>query len=267
VPMERDGDLSGMIASIVRVTRDEIGWSQDQLADRAGVSQSRVSRIERGQADRVAFGAVQSVVSACGARWSVIPPRTESRVRQRDPAHARCSAYIRGHLEALGFVVEQEVEIGDGPTRGWIDLLAYHPVARILHLGEVKTEARDVGGIQRQVRWYERMAWSAARRFGWQPRLIVVGLYLLATVANDELVSLNREVLAQVFPVRAQGLAAALASPETADRPTAWALAMIDPLSRRAAWLRASRSDGRRTQAPYRDYADFMERWRAKRRR
>jgi len=265
--MDRDGDLSGAIASLVRVTRNEIGWSQDQLAARARVSQSRVSRIERGLADDVAFGAVRSVVTACGARWSIVSPRTESRVRQRDPAHGRCSAHIRLHLEALGYVCEQEVEIGDGPSRGWIDLLAYQPASRVLHLGEVKTEARDVGAIQRQIRWYERLAWSAGRGFGWRPRLIGVGLYLLATVANDDLVGLNRELLAQVFPLRSRELAVALADPDSLDRPPAWALAMIDPLSRRSAWLRATRSDGRRTPAPYRDYADFMKRWRSSRRR
>jgi len=36
------------------------------------------------------------------------------------------------------------------------------------------------------------------------------------------------------------------------------AVAMIDPLSKRNVWLRSMRVDGRRSKAPYSDYADFM---------
>jgi hypothetical protein len=37
-------------------------------------------------------------------------------------------------------------------------------------------------------------------------------------------------------------------------------LALIDPTSRRRDWLLPSRSDGRRTRAPYMDYADAARR-------
>jgi transcriptional regulator with XRE-family HTH domain len=265
--MERDEDLAKSIADLVRHTRHDLGWSQDELARRAGVTQTRVSRIERRKVDTVAFGAVDQVMTTCGARWSILRPRTEARVEQREPAHARCNAYLRPHLERLSYIVDQEIEIGDGPARGWIDLLAYQPLVRVLHLAEIKTEARDIGGIQRQIGWYERMAWSAARQRGWRPRFIVTALYLLATVVNDDIVSLNREILAQAFPVRSGDLAAILADPDGTTRPSGWGLAMIDPLSRRAAWLRPTRSDGRRTLAPYRNYADFMGQWRARRSR
>jgi transcriptional regulator with XRE-family HTH domain len=264
--VDDERDLARTIAGLVRRSRRDIGWSQEELARRATVSQACVSRIERDGADTVAFGALARVVHTCGARWSLQSPRLEERLRQRDPAHARCSAHIRRRLEGLGYLVEQEVEIGDVPTRGWIDLLAYEPTARVLHLGEIKTEMLDLGRIQRQIRWYEREAWTAARALGWRPRLIVVGLYLLATTANDEAISMHRQLVGQLFPVRATQLSEILERASELVRPPGWALALVDPLSRRAAWLRPAWVDGRRAPAPYSNYADFMDSWRRRRR-
>jgi hypothetical protein len=77
------------------------------------------------------------------------------------------------------------------------------------------------------------------------------------TEANDERVLVNRAPLAASFPVRAPFLAEWLADPTGAWPARGRSLAMIDPLSRRTAWLRQTRADGRRTVAPYADYADF----------
>jgi hypothetical protein len=67
----------------------------------------------------------------------------------------------------------------------------------------------------------------------------------------------NRKPFAIGFPVRATELAQMVAG-ESEVIPPGRALAMIDPFSRRAVWLRPLRVDGRRSPAPFRDYADFM---------
>jgi hypothetical protein len=121
---------------------------------------------------------------------------------------------------------------------------------------EVKTELHDLGQVERQLGWYEREAWAAARRLHWRPERVVGALLLLATEETDERLRANREPLAASFPVRAAGLASIVDAGSAATR--ARALAMIDPRSKRRRWLRAARMDGRRTVAPYRDYADFM---------
>ena len=250
------------VARITRRTRWAFGWSQRELARRAGVTQTEISRIERALSD--SLEAIDRVAATLGCRWSLIGPHGNGRVDHRDHAHARCSAYVRHHLERHGFIVEQEVEIGTGPSRGWVDVLAFHPVARFLHVGEIKTELRDVGSVQRQVAWYEREVWAVARARGWRPRVSASGLYLLMTEANDASIRLNRAILEQAFPMRAGDLAEVLRDPTAiAERPQR-ALALIDPLSRRLEWLRRSSIDGRRTEAPYRDYADFMTRLRSR---
>ena len=47
-----------------------------------------------------------------------------------------------------------------------MDLLAWHPATGLLLVIEVKTELHDLGANERQLNWYEREAWAAARRLG-----------------------------------------------------------------------------------------------------
>lgn len=182
------------------------------------------------------------------------PPHLEDRRRQADPAHARCCAYVARRLAAQGWDVRLEVEIANG--RGWIDILAFRAVDRSLFMAEIKTEVHDLGAIHRTLGWYERESWAAARRLGWAPRRQTTALILLATEANDRRVLENSKLLRQTCPARAKVLNPWLS--ETQAEPRGRALAMIDPSSRRRNWLIAVRADGRRTAAPYANYADFM---------
>jgi hypothetical protein len=150
-----------------------------------------------------------------------------------------------------------EVEVGGDRSRGWIDVLAYHPATGWLLVIEIKTEIHDLGAIERSLGWYERDAIIAARRLGWRPTHTIGCLLLLATAANDARASANHVPIRVEFPTRARELAG-LIKAGSGERPLGRAVAMIDPLSRRTDWLRPLRQDGRRQPAPYMDYADFM---------
>jgi hypothetical protein len=106
--------------------------------------------------------------------------------------------------------------------------------------------------------WYQREAWTAGRRFGWRPRRAGSALLVLQTAVNDQVIVDNRGLFLSSFPVRCDALRSVIAG--TADLPQARGLAMIDPRSRRAMWLRPTRVDGRRSRAPYADYIDFVRR-------
>lgn len=253
------------VAESVRDLRHALGWSQVHLARRARVSQSLVSAVETMELEGLTFAMAARLLEAMGARLSVtvVPPYLGDR-RQRDAAHVKCTTYVGRRLEASGWVVASEVEIGGDRSRGWIDVLAYHPRSRIVLVIEVKTEIHDLGAVERTLGWYEREAWAAARRQGWQPSRIIGGLFLLATTANDDRVADNRDSFRRSFPLRARDLAPVVAG--GAASPQGRFAAMIDPLSRKAAWLRPMHVDGRRTAEPYADYADFMRVTRAGRR-
>ncbi len=258
-------DLETRIGQALRETRRSIGWSQTEVAARAGLSSSMVGKVEAGSSNS-SLRVVVALADALGIRLDlrVDTPFLADRVRQRDPAHARCIAYCRRRFEAAGWRTASEVEVV-GRSRGWIDVVAYEPRGRTLLVVEVKTELLDLGELERQLGRYGREAWTVARRLGWPTSRVVEMVLFLATDANDRRLAANRELLALSFPTRAHDLARSVAHGGAwADR--ARGLAMIDPYGRRAEWLRAARIDGRRRPAPYLDYADFMRRTRQGRR-
>jgi transcriptional regulator with XRE-family HTH domain len=248
-----------LVGRTVASLREVLGWTQVELAQRADMSQAMVSAIENGRVGDLTFSRAERLLAAMGARLvvSVDAPFLGDRQRQREPAHARCAAHVASRLRRAGWQVATEVEVGGDRSRGWIDVLAYDPVTGWLLVVEIKTEIHDLGGIERSLGWYEREAWFAARRLGWLPRRSIGCLLLLATAANDVRVIANRGSFAAGFPARGRDLSELIAARIEPASPGR-AVAMIDPLSKRAAWLRSLRLDGRRSEVPYADYADFM---------
>jgi len=249
------------LGGIVHELRLAIGWSQRELAPRAGVSQSLVSAIENGRLRTLTFATASRLLEAMGARLIVdaARPFLGDRQLQREPAHARCSTYVASRLERSGWQVATEVEVGGDRSRGWIDLLVWNPTTGDTLVIEIKTELRDLGSVQRSLGWYEREALGAARRLGWRPRRVASWLLLLATDANDAAMGDNRRSLDQAFPVRARAMQATMDG-STEPMTRARGLAMIDPLSRTRRWLRPTRIDGRRTPASHADYIGFLAR-------
>ena len=267
------------VGHAIRAARVRLGWSQTVLARRAGLSRSMVSRVERGERPRLTFATAGRILGAMGARMEVKveAPVLAAGTWQRDPAHARLSAYVVGRLRHAGWSTATEVEVGGDRSRGWIDLLAFDAASRIVLVIELKTEIHDLGQIERTLGWYEREAWTAARRLGWRPLSVMGWLILLATGANDARVLANRASILAGFPRRSRHLTEILAGPSQRPAGTtrfhvgttqvsSWTsragvgrgVAMIDPRSRRKAWVRPLVIDGRPTPSPYRDYADFM---------
>ena len=193
-----------VVAAAVRHLRTTIGWSQRELARRAGVSQSMVCVVEGRSVSDLTFATASALMSAMGGRLviNVDAPYLGDRERQRDPAHAALSAHVAGRLRRAGWDVRTEVEVGGDRSRGWIDALAFHPESGVTLVIEIKTEIRDVGQIERSLGWYEREAWAAARRIGWQPSRAIGCLLLLATEANDARVAANRASIQAGFPLR-----------------------------------------------------------------
>lgn len=257
--MPLDPSTRVAVGRAVSDLRRTLGWTQRELASRIGVSQAYISKLENGRRKNLTFEGVERVLAAMGARLvvSIDAPYLGDRVRQREPAHSRCSAHVASALRRAGWQVATEVEIGGDRSRGWIDVLAFHPASGLLVVIEIKTEIHDLGAIERSLNWYEREAWAAARRLGWRPRYVVGSLLLLATEANDQRVRANSGPIDAGYPLRARDLAELVANGGH-RKPVGRAIAMIDPSSKRQAWLRPLRIDGRRTSSPYVDYADFM---------
>ncbi len=236
-------------------TRISLDLTQHQIADRVGVSRSYIAKVELGLIDP-SLVMVERIAEALGLEISldIKPPLFPSGARVRDAVHARCSAYVDRRLRALGWSVAREIEIVHGRSHGWIDLLAFDQRTGTLLVIEVKTRLDDLGGLERQLGWYERMAWQAARRLGWRPARVAPCVLALASEEVERVVRSHRDLLRIAFAVRAPQIADLLVRPDADFRGRGFAL--IDPSSRRRDWVIRTSIDGRRSRLPFRDYAD-----------
>lgn len=256
-----DAWLPEQLGRIVAEARTLVGWSQRELAERAGTSQPAISRLEGGHGAGLDLLVARRVLKALGIRatLSLDAPHLRDRVRQHDPVHARLVAHIAHRLEREGWHVATEVQIGDPDPKGWIDLLAFRPVDRAGLVGEAKADLPDMGELQRQVAFYGRAAVWAARPLGWRIERSAVLVACLDSMALAGRLAGNRDLVRRVFPTPVAEMGAWIRSP-AARPPVAPALAMVDPLSRRARWLLATQLDGRRSNPAYAGYADAAAR-------
>jgi transcriptional regulator with XRE-family HTH domain len=260
--MPRDAgsrELLQAFATVVRTSRRARRWTQRQLAAALGVAQSHVVRIERAQEPDLSFFLAGRALEVLGGRLDVrFIGAPGGPAPQRDRAHARCVAYVARQLERAGFTVATEVEVGEGRWRVFADVLAFHPRERVLLVIEVKTEIHEVGDIDRQIGIAERGASDAAGERGWRPRAVAGLLLILATVENDRRLADNRPYFDHRYRRRARDIQPLLDGLPTDIRRGERGLAMIDPATRRRAWLLAAAIDGRRAPARYPDRAGFL---------
>lgn len=184
-------------------TRASLDVSRAELARRVGVSARYMARIERGEANP-SLRLVDRIAEALGLDMSldIRPPVFHGGPRVRDAVHARCSAYVDRRLRVLGWATVREVEVVHGRSHGWIDLLAFDPRTQTLLIIEIKARIDDLGGLERQLGWYERMAWRPARELGWRPRRMVSVVLVLASEEVDRVVRAHHDLLAMAFPMR-----------------------------------------------------------------
>lgn len=245
-------------AELCRDTRTLLDITQAELAAAVGVSRSSIAGIETARVNAtldvvMRIGDVLGLdLEIVGRSPSVIDPRPSGVV------HGRCSAYAGRRFGRHGWSIRREVEIIHGRSHGWIDLLAFHPGSATLVIVEIKTRLDDLGAIERQLAWYERAAREVAATMGWRPVTIVSWLLLLNSEEVELSLRRERELLRAGFPERASQMRPVL----DGGRPSGSGrgLALIDPSSRRAAWLIPTSLDGRRSPAVYRDYTDAVRR-------
>lgn len=144
---------------------------QRDLAAKAGVSTSVISRIERGRLESIPLGTLRRVAQALDAtldlrlRWN-----GEALDRLLDQAHADLVETLVQRLRPWGWVAEVEVSFAIRGERGSIDVFGYHVATGIVLVTEVKSVVPDsqatLAGIDRKA----RLAPEIAESHGWDCR-------------------------------------------------------------------------------------------------
>ena len=250
------GTLPMVVGSLIRDTRQQIGWSQEQLAIRARTSQTKVCRIEHAASGASDLKTLDRVLSALGLRSTLeIEGRhLADRAEQNDLVHAAMGSAIVGRLRRADWAVEGEVRTGARAPTGWIDLAAFRERDAALLIIELKADLPDIGGLQRQVDWYEHEAPYVAQRLGWRPERVAVAVICLDTAGIAGRLRDHHALLARAFPGDPRAFARWLADP-TAPFDGRRTLVVTDLAPHRALAMTPSALHGRRTPPRYRDYA------------
>lgn len=163
-----------------RAIRLRQGLRQQDVGMRARMSRSAVSLVERGQVESLTVRRVEAVLAALGVRldgrlfWS-----GTDLDRLMDAGHAALAASVKQRLEAWGWIVRVEVSYNHFGERGRIDLLAWHPVARVLLVVEIKTDLVDVQALLGGMDTKARLGPRIAEPFGWQVGHVVPAIVFL----------------------------------------------------------------------------------------
>lgn len=185
------------------------------VATRARVHRSTVSRIERGHGQHVTFSAVEQVAAVLDVRLTLgVLWRGGDLDRLLNAAHSALHEQVAGFFGQLGgWELRPEVTFSILGERGVIDILAWHASTRTLLVIELKTEIVDVNDLMTTMDRRLRLAARIAQDFGWYPAVIGGWVIVADTSTNRRRVRAHSAVLRNAFPADSSAMRAWVRSP------------------------------------------------------
>jgi transcriptional regulator with XRE-family HTH domain len=190
----------GRVVRAVRVRRQ---WTQRQLGTAAAVSDSLISRIERGHFDGVPLAVIQRVGAALEvqvelhARWRGGELDRLLNLKHSQLHESVARWFSRSHPS---WAVAPEVSFAIYGERGVIDLLANEPTHRALLLVELKTQIVDVNELLGTLDRKRRLAPQIAAERGWSIDLVGAALVVAAGRTNERRLSAHSTMLRAALP-------------------------------------------------------------------
>ncbi len=190
------------VGAAIRRVRLRARRTQASVARAAGVSQSTVSRVERGHLGRLQLQTIRAIAAALEIRLDLTPRwRGADLDRMLGAAHAAMHASIAGMFAGhRDWAFRPEVSFSIWGERGIVDILAWHAKRKVLLVIELKTEIVDLnellGTLDRKV----RLGPEIARMQGWP---VPAGARASAWVIVSEGRTNRRRIQAHAAMVRA----------------------------------------------------------------
>lgn len=191
------------LGSAIRLVRQRRGWRQQDLADKSGVSQSAVSRMELGRLGPQSIDSVRAVAAALEIRVDLVPRWRAGDLDRlasgrHSALHESVARMFRDQLPA--WVLAPEVSFAIYRDRGVIDILAWHPGQRALLVIELKTEFVDmnetIGTFDRK----RRLARQIARERGWDPVTVSAWMIVSSSRTNRRRADAHEAMLRAALP-------------------------------------------------------------------
>jgi transcriptional regulator with XRE-family HTH domain len=178
---------------------------QTDVAARAGLSATIVSRIERGDIGRIQLDTLERVGAVLEIRVRLIASwRGSDLDRLLSGRHSALQERLVRSLTLIpGWTSLPEVSFSIRGERGVIDVLAWNPEARSLVVIEVKTEIVDVPEMLGTLDRKRRLAIEIARDHGWYPASVSTWLVVAEGSRNRRHVSAHQAMLRSVLPTNA----------------------------------------------------------------
>lgn len=189
--------------TVIRLTRQARAWRQRDLSDRSGVSQSAISRIERGQIGPQSIDSLRMVAAALDIRLDLVPRWHGGDLdrllnRAHSALHESVARMFRDELPA--WMLAPEVSFAIYAERGVIDVLAWHPGRRSLLVIELKTEVVDVNELLGTLDRKRRLAGKIGAGRGWDAVSVSAWLIICDSRTSRRRVEAHAAMLAGALP-------------------------------------------------------------------
>ncbi|HEX2626661.1 MAG TPA: helix-turn-helix transcriptional regulator [Candidatus Limnocylindrales bacterium] len=202
------------IGRSLRAIRIRLRWRQVDLARRAGVSRSFVSKLERGLARSSDLRRIEAVCQVLGADLDVrVRWRGEALDRLLDEGHAAVVDLVVAILRGLGWEVVLEATFSVFGERGSIDIFAWHAAPRSVLVIEVKSVVADAQGTLAPLDRKVRLAPKLARDRGWEPASVSRLLVIDDSSTNRDRVRRFEDLFEAALPVRGRDVRRWLRAP------------------------------------------------------
>jgi transcriptional regulator with XRE-family HTH domain len=220
------------VGQTLRAVRRRLRWRQQDVAERARVSQKLVSLAESGQLERLSITSLRAIGRALEVRLLIdLRWRGGQLPRVLDEEHARLVNTVAAILRAHGWQILVEYTFNHFGDRGSVDLIGWHPRHLSLVLVEVKSRITDVQDLHAAMARKRRIVPTLlGRERGWRPgsigQLLVVG----EASAQRRLVARHAEIFLASFPQRGREARSWLAHP-AGHLSALWFLSPSNPVS------------------------------------
>jgi transcriptional regulator with XRE-family HTH domain len=194
----RSREQRAQLGGDVRQSRQRRNWTQEELADRAGISRHVVGRIERATT-RLDIDALQRIGMALDRRLEIRLGR-DALEHPADAGHLAIQELVLRLGRACGYT--GTFELPTRPTEPWrsADVALAAPQRRILILSECWNTFGDVGAASRSsTRKVTELEDLATARWGTEARVGLVWV-VRATARNRALLARYPEIFASRFP-------------------------------------------------------------------